>query len=124
MMRTPVVMVTYLLVLLMTWRACSEQVVKPVVPCNLTLFSSSVNEVCLDEFSQAMAASSYQERCPWPAVKGFQCPHVVIQLNNCALLPIGRFLLRASGAFKGQRKPSTSGVARAAEKAYATLLAR
>ncbi|CAL8371937.1 unnamed protein product [Arctogadus glacialis] len=70
MMRTPVVMVTYLLVLLMTWRACSGQVVKPVAPCNLTLFSSSVNEVCLDEFSQAMAASGYQERCPWPVVKG------------------------------------------------------
>ncbi|CAL8266164.1 unnamed protein product [Lota lota] len=62
-----VVMVTYLLVLIMTWRGLVEG---QALPCNLTRFSTSVNEVCINNFNQDMAASGYHERCPWPTVKG------------------------------------------------------
>ncbi|KAJ3592366.1 hypothetical protein NHX12_007493 [Muraenolepis orangiensis] len=40
-----------------------------VRPCNQALFSET-SQLCLQNFHLAMANTSYQERCPWPAVKG------------------------------------------------------
>ncbi|XP_053296170.1 receptor activity-modifying protein 1 [Pleuronectes platessa] len=58
---------------------------KKIPPCDELMFHNDVDN-CLLAFNHSMETSGYEDRCPWPAVKG-----VYYQLQICVNLTAGLY---------------------------------
>lgn len=58
------------------------------ISCNRSTFDTYVNNYCLPAYNKSMASSNFQDRCPWPSMRGSyimlnKCVDNMVRLSRC-----------------------------------------